>query len=372
MLSSTPRFLRILLLLATCTLATGCASIGYYSQAVGGQLEILARTRPIAELLDGVPVAGAETHSLIPPLAPEVKVRLVTVLRIRDFATRSLALPDNDSYRVYADLDRAQVAWNVVATPEFSLDPKEWCFPVAGCVPYRGYFSRERAEQFAKTLKQNRLDVRVAGVAAYSTLGWFRDPVFSTQLRRSDSDIAALIFHELAHQKLYLRGDAAFNESFATAVEIEGMRRWLAQGDDPAALDNYLLGMKRRVEFVGLLLKFRARLEALYASPLPEEQMRAAKARDFEALRAEYALLREQWGGYTGYDAWFTQDLNNAHLAAVGLYHQYVPAFQTLLASVHGDWPAFYRLARVLSRLPTAERTARLAEINGAQARLVP
>ena len=363
-------FLRIFLLLAMIILAAGCANLSYYGQAVSGQLDILARTRAIAELLDDSPVASAEPYSATQPLAPAVKTRLVTILRVRDFATQALALPDNDSYRVYADLDRAQVAWNVVATPEFSLTPKEWCFPVAGCVPYRGYFSHRRARQFASELRDDRLDVRVAGVVAYSTLGWFRDPVFSTQLRRSDTDIAALIFHELAHQKLYLRGDATFNESFATTVEIEGMRRWLAQGSDKAALDNYLLDRTRHTEFVNLVLKYRTRLEALFASPLAKEQMRAEKARYYEALRAEYADLRNQWGGYDGYDSWFTQDLNNAHLASVGLYHQYVPAFQALLASVHGDLPAFYRLARALSRLPTAERATRLAGADGARTRL--
>jgi predicted aminopeptidase len=385
------RFLRIFLLLAAAVFTSGCASLGYYSQAMVGQLDILARTRPITELLDDTPAAGMETHSVTPPLAPAVKARLATVLRVRDFATHALALPDNGSYRVYADVDRTHVAWNVVATPEFSLTPKEWCFPVAGCVPYRGYFSRARAQRFAEALKQERLDVRVAGVAAYSTLGWFSDPVFSTQLHRSDTDIAALVFHELAHQKLYLRGDAAFNESFATAVEIEGVRRWLAHGNDAAALDNYLRDLTRQTEFVELLLRYRARLELLYALSLPddaknsdadtpsrprrgpavEESMRVAKARDFEALRAEYGLLRKQWGDYDGYDTWFAQGINNAHLASVGLYHQYVPAFQRLLASVHGDLPAFYRQARALSRLPTAERATRLAEVNGAQTRFL-
>lgn len=356
-------FLRIFPLLAAVTLAGGCTTLGYYTQAVGGQLEILARTRPIAELLDDAPTADAESPVKAPPLAPEVKARLAAILRVRDFATRALALPDNNSYRVYAELDRAQVAWNVVATPEFSLTPKEWCFPVAGCVPYRGYFSHARAQRFAAALKQDRLDVRVAGVAAYSTLGWFADPVFSSQLRRSDADIAALIFHELAHRKVYLRGDAAFNESFATTVEIEGLRRWLAHGNDAATLDNARRNKARHALFVELLLKYRARLETLYAMPLPAEPMRAAKASEFEALRAEYAVLRQQWGGHDGYDAWFAQDLNNAHLASVGLYQQYVPAFQKMLADLHGDLPAFYRLTRTLSRLPAAERGARLAKL---------
>jgi len=365
------RTLQISLLLTATLLAAGCANLGYYSQAVTGQLDILARTRAISELLDDNPAASADTQPVKPSLAPDVKARLTTVLRVRDFATQALALPDNNSYRVYASLDRTQVAWNVVATPEFSLTPKEWCFPIAGCVPYRAYFSHQRAEEFASELRAERLDVRVAGVAAYSTLGWFSDPVFSTQLRRSDADIAALIFHELAHQELYLPGDATFNESFATTVEIEGMRRWLAQDSGTAALDHYLRDRTRHTQVVDLLLKFRIRLEALYALPLPMDPMRAEKARYYEALRNEYTNLRNQWGGYEGYDSWFTQDINNAHLAAVGLYHQYVPAFQALLASMHGDLPAFYRLARGLSRLPTAERATRLADVNGADARRV-
>ncbi len=367
MLSSTRQRLQIFLLLTPALFVTGCATVGYYGQAVIGQLDILARTRTIAELLDDGPAASTEAGVSTAPLAPATKARLVTILRVRDFATQALALPDNGSYRVYADIDRSQVAWNVVATPEFSFIPKEWCFPVAGCVPYRGYFSQQRAERFARELRDERLDVRVAGVSAYSTLGWFRDPVFSTQLRRSDSHIAAIIFHELAHQELYLRGDTTFNESFATAVEIEGMRRWLVHSGDKTALDKYLRDKTRHAAFVELLLKYRARLEATYSSPLPEEQMRAAKARDYLALRSEYAELRKQWGGYDGYDSRFAQDLNNAHLASIGLYHQHVPAFQALLASVQGDLPAFYRLARALSRLPKEERAVRLAETDGVQ-----
>jgi predicted aminopeptidase len=362
---------RILLLLTATLFAAGCANLGYYSQAVTGQLDILAHTRAISELLDESPVTGSEPNAAMRPLAPAIKTRLTTVLRVRDFATQVLALPDNGSYRVYADIDRAQVAWNIVATPEFSLTPKEWCFPVAGCVPYRGYFSQKRAQRFADTLRADGQDVRVAGVAAYSTLGWFRDPVFSTQLRRSDADIAALIFHELAHQKLYVGGDATFNESFATAVETEGMRRWLVQGNDKTALDNYLLERSRQTAFVDLLTKYRTHLAALFATPLPEEKMRAEKARYYDMLRAEYVELRKLWGGYGGYDTWFTQDLNNAHLASVGLYHQYVPAFQALLASVHGDLPAFYRLARMLSYLSAAERAARLTGLNGAPTALI-
>lgn len=343
---------------------SGCSALGYYGQAIGGQLDILARTRPISELLDDIPAADGETLHL----EPATKARLATSLQVRDFATQALALPNNNSYRVYAHLDRSQVAWNVVATPEFSLKPKTWCFPVAGCVPYRGYFSESNAQDFAAQLKHDGLDVRIAGVAAYSTLGWFTDPVFSTLMRRSEADLAGLIFHELAHQRLYLAGDAAFNESFASVVEAEGVRRWLQQRGDLRALEIWERDQSRQREFVELLHKYRTRLETLYASVLPEMAMREAKARTFDALRAEYAELRNRWGGYAGYDAWFAQDLNNAHLAAVGLYHRHVPAFQLLLERAAGDMKAFYRSARALRRLPEAERNDRLAEL-GAQAK---
>lgn len=360
----TLRLLRILPLLLGGLFMSGCSALGYYGQAIGGQLDILARTRPISELLDDIPAADGETLHL----EPATKARLATSLQVRDFATQALALPNNNSYRVYAHLDRSQVAWNVVATPEFSLKPKTWCFPVAGCVPYRGYFSESNAQDFAAQLKYDGLDVRIAGVAAYSTLGWFTDPVFSTLMRRSEADLAGLIFHELAHQRLYLAGDAAFNESFASVVEAEGVRRWLQQRGDLRALEIWERDQSRQREFVELLHKYRTRLETLYASALPEMAMREAKARTFDALRAEYAELRNRWGGYAGYDPWFAQDLNNAHLAAVGLYHRHVPAFQLLLERAAGDMKVFYRSARALRRLPEAERNDRLAEL-GAQAK---
>jgi len=358
--TQTMRLLRIILLMLGGLLISGCAALGYYGQAIGGQLDILARTRPISELLDDNPAAHGETLHL----EPAIKARLATILQVRDFATQALALPNNNSYRVYAHLDRSQVAWNVVATPEFSLKPKTWCFPVAGCVPYRGYFSESSAQDFATQLKHDGLDVRIAGVAAYSTLGWFTDPVFSSLMRRNDADLAGLIFHELAHQRLYLAGDAAFNESFASVVEAEGVRRWLQQRGDVRALEIWERDQSRQREFVELLHKYRTQLETLYDSALAETAMREAKARAFDALRAEYALLRNRWGGYAGYDAWFAQDLNNAHLAAVGLYHRHVPAFQLLLERATGDMTAFYRSARALRRLPEAERNSRLAELD--------
>lgn len=360
----TLRLLRLLPLLLSGLFIGACSALGYYGQAIGGQLDILARTRPISELLKDIPAADGDSFRL----EPAIKTRLTTILEIRDFATQALALPDNNSYRVYAHLDRPQVAWNVVATPEFSLKPMTWCFPIAGCVPYRGYFSESHAQGFAAQLKREGLDARVAGVAAYSTLGWFTDPVFSTLMRRNDADLAGLIFHELAHQRLYLAGDAAFNESFASVVEAEGVRRWLQQRGDLRALEMWQRDQSRQREFVELLHQYRGRLETLYASALLETEMREAKARIFDSLRAGYAELRNRWDGYAGYDAWFAQDLNNAHLAAVGLYHRHVPAFQMLLENAAGDMTAFYRSARALRRLPEAERNDRLAEL-GTQAK---
>jgi predicted aminopeptidase len=318
---------------------------------------MMGHTRPIAEILED------------PAADTSLKTRLDRVLKVRDFATRELGLPDNRSYRSYAAVARPFVTWNVYATPEFSLKPRVWCFPVAGCVAYRGYFSEKNARRFAADLSHQGDDVYVAGVTAYSTLGWFSDPLPSPVLRRSDAEVAGVIFHELAHQRLYLRGDSAFNESFAMTVELEGLRRWLRPacakpgGMAPAQnpqLTQYLQDQQHHEEFVTLLFQHRARLEALYATPLSDSDKRAAKAQIFADLKQAYQTLKTRWGGYSGYDRWFAQPLNNAHVASVGLYHQHVTAFQALLASQHGDLHGFYAAAERLSRLPSAARADRL------------
>lgn len=357
------RLLRLLPILAAAVLG-GCASVGYYTQAIGGQLDILARSRPITELLDERHQSPDVIAAPPPePLPPEKRARLAQVLRIRAFAIEALGLPDNGSYTTYADLQRPVVAWNVIATPEFSLQPKEWCYPFAGCVPYRGYFARSRAEREARSLRREHLDVRIAGVAAYSTLGWFRDPVLDSELRLGDSELAAVLFHELAHQKIYIPGDAAFNESFATTVEIEGLRRWLAATGDPAAFETWQQARARQQEFLELVLRCRARLSALYASGADDDTKRAGKKQLFAELRDDYAQIKAHWGGDNRYDGWFAQDLNNAHLAGIGLYHDHVPEFQRLLEAGGGDLPAFYRAVQNLSRLSAAERNTRLAAL---------
>lgn len=352
--------LRALLALGLAAGQAGCTPLGYYAQAVSGQLAILYRARPIAELLADPDVPQAQ------------KQRLQRAEALRDFAVRALGLPDNESYRAYADLGRPYAVWNVFAAPELSLRLEEWCFLFVGCLPYRGYFARARAEAYAETLRARGYDVYVAGVTAFSTLGWLPDPLLNTMLDRPEIELAALLFHELAHQKLYVRDDSAFSESFAVAVELEGVRRWLAaHGELAPQYAHYLQGRQRREQLQQLLLEHRARLETLYASALGPEEKRAAKRAAFEQIARDYAALKRDWGGDDGFDAWM-RDLNNARLAAVGLYHRHVPAFQALLARHQGDLAAFYREAEALAKLPKAEREAALAalaEASGERAR---
>lgn len=340
-----PRFFALFLLFAV---FAGCASPLYYAQAVSGQIEILTKRRPVEEVLAD------------PATTPETRRQIELVRRLREFASRELLLPDNRSYRTYADLDRPFVLWNVFATPELSLEPRQWCFIVAGCVPYRGYFARDKAEQFTAKLKQKGYDVYVGGVPAYSTLGWFDDPLLNTFIQRSEAELAGLLFHELAHQKLYASGDSAFNESFATVIELEGVKRWFQQSGNAKETEAYRQKIKRREEFTALVLKHRARLKEIYASDLSAAEKRLTKMRVFGELRNDYATLKADWGGYTVFDNWFAQDLNNAHLIAIGLYTQYVAAFQTLLAQHGGNLADFYREVERLAQLPPDERVATL------------
>lgn len=331
--------------------SVGCAKLGYYTQAINGQLEILTKRKPIRALL------------IDPDTKPELKARLAPILEIRRFATQELSLPDNKSYRTYVDLKRPYVVWNVFAAPELSLKPVEWCFAFIGCLNYRGYFSPTGAEKFARSLNEQGDDVYVASIAAYSTLGWFHDPVLNTILRLSQTEIAGLIFHELAHQLIYVKNDTAFNESFAMTVELEGIRRWLESEGSKEQFQKYLIKKKRREDFVSLIMNLRRRLEQVYSSGMPDSQKRAAKANAFADLRLDYKKLKEKWGGYAGYDAWFAKDLNNAHLVPIGLYNELVPAFQALLRKHNGDLTAFYRAVKQLGRLAKEDRLARLKSL---------
>ena len=326
----------------------GCSMLGYYSQAAQGQLDLLRRATPIAEELNNAAVPA--------PL----KAKLREVLRIRAFASRELGLPDNGSYKRYADLGRRYAVWNVFAAPEFSIEPVTSCFPIAGCVSYRGYFAEAGAQAQAAELRARGYDVYVGGVPAYSTLGWFDDPVLSTFIGYPDAELARLMFHELAHQLLYVKDDTRFNESFAVTVEQAGVMRWLAENGNAREREQYARSQQIRSGFVALFAKYRAILAQYYRQDLPAQQMRLGKAQRFAEMQEEYRQLKASWGGFGGYDRWFGENLNNATLASVALYTDLVPAFQALLAREGGDLPRFYAVVKQLARLPKDERDARL------------
>jgi predicted aminopeptidase len=334
-------------LCALLALLSGC-STPYLVQATGGELRILRERTPISRLLGD------------PHTPQELRSRLVQVQAARDFASHELQLPDNKSYRSYADIGREFVVWNVVAAPEFSVEPKRWCFPVAGCVSYRGYFREARAREFAASLAVRGFDTAIEGVPAYSTLGRFADPVLSSMLRYDDDDLAATIFHELAHQLLYVRDDSEFNEAFATTVEDVGLERWLAHQGQSARMRTFREEQDLDAKFTGLLATTRARLARLYASGQPREEMRAAKAEIFNSLSSDIRSLQNSAGLGPLYEQWIASGLNNARLAAAATYYDCVPGFMRLLKEQDGDLPRFYAAARELAHRPRPERHARL------------
>lgn len=355
--SRRPRLAALLLILLAGTLAA-CGNAGYYAQAIGGHLAVMRAATPIDQVLDA------------PAGTPALKQQLRSVQSIRDFASRELALPDNGSYRSYADIGRAYVVWNVFATPELSLEAKKWCLLIVGCTSYRGYYARNDADRLAAELRREGYDTYVAGVPAYSTLGHFDDPVLNTFLQLGTTEVARVIFHELAHQLVFASDDTPFNESFATAVENEGMRRWLTAHATPEQRSDFNLRQQRKAAFLALLQRYRERLQSLYArdGEHPAEELRAAKAELFAALRADYGLLKEGWGGHAGYDGFFAEDLNNARLASLSLYSQWVPAFEALLASQSNDLPAFYRRVAELAALDQPTRRDALTQLLALQA----
>ncbi|MFK8014243.1 MAG: aminopeptidase [Gammaproteobacteria bacterium] len=331
----------------------GCARTAYYLQAARGQLELVTQRVPIDEALAD------------PELSADVRQRLELAFDAREFAASALALPDNKSYRTYVQLDRRYVLWNVVAAPEFSVEPKIWCFPIAGCVSYRGYFREASARKEALALQEEGLDAFFGGVGAYSTLGRLADPILSSMLTGSELSIVGVMFHELAHQVLYRPSDSAFNESFASFVEREGLRRYLAARDRDGDYDSFVAGLARREEFATLVSSARKTLAEVYAQPLDEQAMREAKALAIDQLRADYAELKEaQWGGYAGYDGWFSRDLNNAHIASVSTYNQWVGAFGVWLDDLDGDLPSFYVAVEELAEQDDATVLARLESLH--------
>lgn len=350
-------------MLLTIPLLTGCQTAGYYAQAVRGHCQIVARQKPIAEFLKQ-------------PQTPEpLKEKLQLALALREFATHELKLPVNGHYLRYADLERRYVVWSVTAAPEFSLKAETWWYPFVGRLAYRGYFDEAAARSHAAELKQRGLDVDVGGVRAYSTLGWFRDPVLNTFISEAPTELAEILFHELGHQRLFVSGDTDFSEAFAEAIAEEGTRRWLRAKGDSAAQQAYEARLQRKVQFTRLVTGTHDRLEKLFREAgtstmsadeiksLPSEQfadVRAQKQVILEELKLDYAALKAAWGASADYEKWFARPLNNAHLNDVDTYYRLVPAFHQMLREQGGDLAAFHREARALARLTKAERHRRL------------
>jgi predicted aminopeptidase len=347
------RLARAALMLAGLAGLCGCTTTMYLLQAANGEWHVMHSRQPIVQVIDD-------------PQASEPLIReLAEVREARNFASRALDLPDDDSYRTYVKIDRPYVVWNVVAAPALSVEPKEWCFPIAGCVAYRGYFNEKRASTFAADLKRRGYDVVIEGVPAYSTLGKLPDPVMSTMMRYGSEELAAMIFHELAHQLLYVQNDSRFNEAFAVTVEDEGLKRWLQSKGQSARIARLDTQRARGVQFIALLRHTRFHLAQLYASKAPRRAKLRRKQEIFAALAVDIRTLERRLGvRYPVYDSWIADGLNNAQLASVGTYYDCVPGFERLLQQEQGDLPRFYAAARRLAREPQAARDAQLCSLS--------
>ena len=350
------------LLLALLALS-GCQTLSFYGQAIKGQYQIVAHQQKIEKL-----VADPQTP-------PSLKAKLELVQELRAFAAKNLKLPVDGHYEKYVDVHRPYVVWNVQAAPEFSLEEKTWWFPFVGSVEYRGYFFERGAQDYAAELKKKSYDVYVDGVEAYSTLGWFRDPVLNTFISNAAPDLAETIFHELGHQRVFAPGDTDFNEAFAQTVGQEGARRWLRAKGNNAGCEQYEAQLRRTEQFARLISATRRRLETLYGDErtdagqikatskpraMPPEELRRQKQQLLDNLRAEYAQLKAQWHGFKDYDAWFAGPLNNAQLNSVAAYYGLMPCFERLLAQNGGDLEKFYQAVSLLAKEPKEERHRRL------------
>ncbi|KQP13804.1 aminopeptidase [Pseudorhodoferax sp. Leaf267] len=327
---------------------SGCADMSYYWQSARGHLQLMHAARPIQDWLDDAKAP------------PELKRQLELARRLRAFAVDALHLPDNASYHRYADLGRRAAVWNAIAAPPYSLKLKTWCFPFTGCIGYRGYFDEREAQALAAQLRSDGLEASVYGVPAYSTLGWMNwlggDPLLNTFIQYPEGELARMLFHELAHQMVYVQDDTQFNESFATAVERLGSAQWLATHASEAARVEYARFDSRRREFRALMLATRKQLEAVYADGANAQPMAERKAQVMEAFRTDYALLkRERWQGFAGYDA-YVERVNNASFGVQAAYDGLVPAFEALFEREGRDWPRFYAAVRSLAARSKAER----------------
>lgn len=340
-----PRLIIVTVLLCAMLQLEGC----FYMQAIHGQFEVMHSRQPIPDVI-------ADEAS-----PEDLKKRLQIVQEAREFAIDELLLPDNKSYRSYADLGRDYVVWNVFAAPEFSLDPKTWCYPVAGCVAYRGYFAEEAARKKAESLRRDGYDVAVGGVAAYSTLGKFPDPVLNTMMRWSDGQLVATIFHELAHQKLYIKGDTEFNESFATAVADIGMSKWLERRGELQGVDSLRENRALRRSMMALVDATKAELRELYASDAEIELKRSRKRELLDELSA--AARRLNGASESGANNWLAPPLNNARLASLDLYEGRQDSFDAIFRDCNRQLACFYAESKKLAELDPDERKRRLDQM---------
>jgi predicted aminopeptidase len=333
-------------LLALITVLAGCRSLGYYAHVTHGQAALLAQRRSIDKV-----VADPKTPD-------KTRQRLDLALEARRFASRQLDLPDNRSYTYYVQLDRPWVAWNVFATPELSVSAVTHCFPIAGCVAYRGFFRKDLADREATRERALGHDVALGEVPAYSTLGWFADPILSSMMRWDDDELVGTIFHELAHQKIYVKDDSSFNESYANFVEQEGVRQWRQARRLPPPDEH---GDALEHAFTAQVLALRDRLKAIYAQPWTDDAKRVAKAEEFEDFRGRYLVWRvSEAGGDHRYDRWMARPLNNAALLPFGLYDTWTSSFATLFGQSGREWPVFFTKVSVLAKLAPEERTRQL------------
>lgn len=352
MMKSWKTYISIIFMLSAFALLPACSTLGYYGQAVSGHLDLMAKQRPVTEVIEDEASSKA------------LKQKLALAQRARQFATETLHLPDNDSYKQYADLERPYVVWNVVATPAYSIKPKEWCYFIVGCLSYRGVFDKQEAEELAEQLKVEGLDVSVFGTAAYSTLGYFDDPLLNTMLRHGDASLIGVIFHELAHQTVYVENDTAFNEAFATAVEQEGLRRWFNQSGTPGEYETYLQKKSYRHEFYGLVTDTRKELESAFVSAETNKEKQVLKDQVYLGFKQEYKEWRAT-SQYSGFDNWMQRDLNNSHLALIATYQELVPTFINMLASVDGDMQKFYQMVKTIGEKDKQARQSVLALYKG-------
>jgi predicted aminopeptidase len=345
------QLLRIVGLMVLASATSGCVSVRYYAQAIHGEYQILAHRQPIDKL-----IADPRTPS-------NLRGQLQLVQELRTFAGSQLKLPVGDSYNKYVDVHRKYVVWDVQAAPQFSLQPKTWWYPFLGRLAYRGYFSEKSARHYGDRLAKKGFDVYVDGVEAYSTLGWFKDPLLNTFIENNQADLSETLFHELAHRAIFVNGDTDFNEAFATTVGQEGARRWLKSRGEAEALPQYEEELVRDKQFVRVVLNTRERLENLYRGAAPRDELPREKQQMFDDLRQRYAEMKTAWGGYSGYDEWFAHDLNNAKLNTIANYYDYVPGFQKLLQLNGGDMEKFYDAVRRLAKETKEQRHQELREL---------